>query len=133
MHPTSRFDDIPRPQVLDLDDYAHDVAAVRRWTRSALSGVTADELEDILLVVNELVSNAFDHGRGPRRMRLHRSTEPCFVRVEIDDTSPDPPTLGCSRLGGNRGRGMVIVNRLAKDWGVTHSLHGKTVWAEITC
>ena len=95
--------------------------------------MAADELDDILLVVNELVSNAFDHGRSPRRMRLRRSTEPCFVRVEVDDTSPGPPTLGSSRLGANRGLGMVIVNRLAKDWGVTHSLNGKTVWAEITC
>ncbi|WP_089962469.1 ATP-binding protein [Lentzea xinjiangensis] len=130
---TSQLDDVPKPLALDLDGQGRSLATIRRWTRNALSAVTEDEAEDILLLVNELASNAFDHGRSPRRLRLSRSMEPCFVRVEIDDASPDPPTLGTSRLGGNRGRGMMLVNRLAKDWGVTHGPGGKTVWAEITC
>ncbi|PWK80815.1 anti-sigma regulatory factor (Ser/Thr protein kinase) [Lentzea atacamensis] len=130
---TGQLDDNPRPAVLDLDRQVSGLAAVRRWTRDALCGVTADELEDIVLVVNELVSNAFDHGSAPRQMRVHRSMEPCFVRVEIDDGSAEVPTLGTSRLDGDRGRGMLLVNRLAKDWGVTPRSDGKTVWAEITC
>lgn len=98
-----------------------------------LPEVTCDELEDVLLVVNELVSNAYDHGRSPRRLRLHHSSEPCFVRAEVDDASPELPTPGRSRFGAGRGRGMVLVDRLAKDWDVTPGTSGKTVWAEITC
>jgi anti-sigma regulatory factor (Ser/Thr protein kinase) len=125
--------DEPACGTLDLDNDVRRIAAVRRWTRETLAGLTEAGLEDIELVVNELASNAFDHGRSPRLLRLYRLTEPCFVRVEVDDSSPEPPDLGSSRLGGDRGRGMVIVNRLAKDWGVTHGIGVKTVWAEITC
>ena len=133
MQPASEPSDGPTARSLDLDHGARHLAAVRGWTRDALPGVTTDELEDILLVVTELVSNAFDHSRGPRQLRLHRSTEPCPVRVEIDDASTQVPVLGTSRLGGTRGRGLIIVNRLAKDWGVTTTPSGKTVWAEVEC
>ncbi|WP_157529019.1 ATP-binding protein [Nocardia sp. NRRL S-836] len=92
-----------------------------------------DELDDILLIVTELVSNAIDHGTSPYVLRLFQSGAPCHVRVEVDDTSTDLPVLGTSRLRGDRGRGMVIVNQLCKDWGVMPGPEGKTVWAEITC
>ncbi|WP_170166587.1 ATP-binding protein [Lentzea atacamensis] len=132
IHSSSRLGDSPRPRSLDLDE-VQDVAAARRWTSAVLSGVTDDELDDILLVVDELVSNAFDHGLSPRLMRLHRSEEPCLVRVEVCHASTQVPVLGRSRLGGHQGRGMLIVNRLAKDWGVTLVPHGKTVCAEVEC
>ncbi|MCE6995513.1 ATP-binding protein [Saccharothrix sp. S26] len=106
---------------------------VRRWTAEALTDLTDDELDDCLLVVTELVSNAYDHGLPPCRLRLFRSLDPCFVRIEVDDASPDRPVLGHSRISDLRGRGIMIVDRLCKDWGVTSHADHKTVWAELTC
>ncbi|ANZ43161.1 hypothetical protein BBK82_31270 [Lentzea guizhouensis] len=137
-HPISESCDEPGLSSLDLGNDVHALAAVRRWTRDTLAGVAEDGLDAVLLVVNELVSNAVDHGRGPWRLRLRRSATPFSVRVEVDDPSPEPPGLGrsCldgSCLGASRGGGLIVVSRLADDWGVIHGSGGKTVWAEITC
>lgn len=131
MERTSEADDGSRSMQFAGD--VGDAAATRRWTRESLQGVSDDELEDVLLIVTELVSNAADHGASPHALRLRHLTEPSRLRVEVDDASTDLPVLGVSRLSGNRGRGMVIVDRLAKNWGVVLTSQGKTVWAEITC
>ncbi|GGM92970.1 ATPase [Lentzea pudingi] len=118
-------------QELDLDRPRPSIAAVRDWTRDGLSGLDEDVLEDVVLVINELVSNAFDHGLPPRRIRLHRSSDLRLVRVEVDDASLDTPVVGASRLNADRGRGLIIVDRLVKGWGVVDQPAGKTVWAEV--
>ena len=120
-----------RTPSLDLADDVPPLARVRGWAREALSGLTEDELGDCLLVVTELVANAYDHGASPRRVRLCRSSDPCLVRVEVDDASSGEVVVGRSRLGPHRGRGMVLVANLSAGWGVEHHDHGKTVWAQV--
>lgn len=127
----SRPGGTPRTCSVNLDDYVGNVAGVRHLTRDALQDMSSDDLEDVLLVVTELVSNAFDHGRGTRRMRLSFNPQPCVVRCEVDDTAAQLPVLGRSRLGGFRGRGMVLVDELAGAWGVMSGDGFKTVWAEL--
>lgn len=131
--PTGRLDDLPRPLAQDLDDPTPSIGSVRHWARDVLNDLATDVLEDVVLVINELVSNAFDHGTAPRQLRLHRSGDPRFVRVEVDDASSAAPVLGRSRLNDDRGRGLIIVDNLAKDWGVVQRADGKTIWAEIDC
>jgi len=116
---------------LDLTDGVPSLAAVRRWAGAALDDLPDDVLEDVLLVLTELVSNAFDHGEHPRRVRLRRRAVPCSVRVEVYDGAFSPPVVGRSRLGEHRGRGLVIVDRLSTAWGVLDHQAGKTVWADI--
>jgi anti-sigma regulatory factor (Ser/Thr protein kinase) len=118
---------------LDLDAPLPQLGLVRRWVGEVLAGLDEDDLDDCVLVVNELVSNAFDHADGPRHVQLRWSPGPGAVRVEVDDGSPDGLVLGRSRLGGNRGRGLIIVERLSKNWGVDVREVGKTVWAELSC
>ncbi|MEJ2855093.1 MULTISPECIES: ATP-binding protein [unclassified Saccharothrix] len=125
--------DRPDPLTRELTDQAPTLATVRRWVADALADLSDDTRDDCLLVVNELVSNAYDHGSGPRGIRLRRTSRPCLVRFEVDDAEPDHPTLGRSRLGEDRGRGLVIVHNLAVDWGVSAHRDGKTVWAELDC
>lgn len=123
----------PRALTLELADEVPPLAGVRRWTGDALGDLTDDEVGDCLLVVTELVANAYDHGEAPRRVRLHRSDEPCSVRIEVDDAAPGDVVVGRSRLGHNRGRGMVLVANLSARWGVDRHEAGKTVWAEVPC
>ncbi|MGZ3146268.1 ATP-binding protein [Lentzea chajnantorensis] len=117
----------------DLEDYHDDVAGIRARARLALTGFGGDDVGDVLLVLSELVCNAFDHGRGPRRLRLHVAPDPCVVRCEVDDTAPELPVHGRSRLGGCRRRGIVTVERLATSWGTSPGDGCKTVWAELRC
>ncbi|XVS61039.1 ATP-binding protein [Actinosynnema sp. CA-299493] len=121
------------PSALDLTGEVPPLAGIRRWTGEVLSGLTGDEIEDCLLVVTELVSNAYDHGEAPRRVRLRRLSEPAVVRIEVDDAGSGDVAPGRSRLGSDRGRGMVLVEHCSARWAVDHRENGKTVWAEIDC
>jgi hypothetical protein len=105
---------------------------VRRWLGSALADLDNPHLLDVLIVAVELLENAYDHGRGPREIRLSHQRTPCRVRVEVEDHNPDPPRIA---VPGLRGRGMTLVQQVAEDWGTLPNAHGdgKTVWATIAC
>ena len=119
--------------VLELDRGAADLGRIRRWTEAALPGVHQDELVDVLLVVTELVSNVYDHARFPARLRLRRSAKPCTVTISVEDASSANPVLRPVSPDSVRSRGLVIVNQLAKQWGVVQQRVGKSVWALIPC
>ncbi|MCS7477899.1 ATP-binding protein [Umezawaea endophytica] len=107
---------------------------LRRLVRAALHREDPDCVTDAELVVTELVSNAYDHGRRPGHLHLWLLGDPATVRIEVDDASRDNlPVLGRSRLNAMRGRGLVMVDRLSRKWGVTLGRVGKTVWAELSC
>ncbi|MGM1062872.1 ATP-binding protein [Saccharothrix sp. Mg75] len=119
---------------LDLADDVPPLVAVRRWAGEALADLGDDDVTDCVLVVTELVTNAYDHGGPPRRVALHRTHDPCRIRVEVYDGGRGRVRVGRSRLGSHRGRGMVIVAQIAAEWGVRkHDGGGKSVWAEIVC
>ncbi|MDN5861142.1 MAG: ATP-binding protein [Pseudonocardia sp.] len=101
---------------------------LRRWIRTHVAA-GPDTVDDAQLVCTELASNALEHAPGPRVVRI-TLTEAEFT-VEVDDGAPDAPlTLGTSRLGSIRGRGLLVVNALGR-WGVRRYPAGKTVWATI--
>ncbi len=123
----------PRAPALELADEVPPLVRVRRWTGEVLVGLTDDELEDCLLVVTELVANAYDHARAPRRLRLYPSPDRHALRIEVEDGSPDRlPVLGTSSLGQARGRGLIMVDSLSlRHWGTQVLPDGKAVWAEL--
>lgn len=123
----------PTTLSLELHEHTPSLSAMRRWISGAFSHLSQDLLEDVQLAVTELVSNAYDHGRHPRQLRLRRIEASGRLRIEVDDASPDLPTLGRSRLNDTRGRGLIIVNKLAEQWGVVSHPIGKTVWADLPC
>jgi Histidine kinase-like ATPase domain len=111
----------------DLD--ATSTREVRGLVRDLLHGRDGIMVDDAVLVVDELVSNAHRHGRAARRCRLSLIDEGRCVRVEVDDTSPAQPRLRTPDRSG--GRGLVLVDRLASSWGVRNQADHKTVWAEL--
>jgi anti-sigma regulatory factor (Ser/Thr protein kinase) len=125
----------PDPMVLDLEPVhtLPPLVQVRQWAASALAELGDDHIHAVLLVATELVTNAYEHGGSPTRIRLDHNRTPCWVRVEVDDPVETVPVVGSSRLGANRGRGLIIVDKLSVEWGVRSLDHGKTVWAQICC
>ncbi|HEY0498967.1 MAG TPA: ATP-binding protein [Kutzneria sp.] len=134
--------DLNRP--LDGDAFELDIDAasppplveVRQWCGRVLAHVNEAHLSDVLLAAVELLANAYDHGGGARQVRLSHSRRPCWVRIEVDDNSRDHPrVVGSGRVGQERGRGMILLDRLAVEWGVRdHSDgEGKCVWAVLSC
>jgi anti-sigma regulatory factor (Ser/Thr protein kinase) len=110
---------------------------VRGWTRQVLPELGGDHLADVMMVAVELVTNALDHGDGPRSIRLTRSSRPCVVEVEVEDSNTAPLTRGVSRFGEarHRGRGLVMIANVSQEWGVRcdEAAARKTVWAEVDC
>ncbi len=108
---------------------------VRRWASRTLTEVDDAHLGDVLIVATELVTNAYDHGRGPVQIRMSHTAVPCRVRIEVDDNSPDRPVVVTRSIGMVGGRGMQLVDKLAAAWGVRYpsATAGKTVWAEVSC
>jgi anti-sigma regulatory factor (Ser/Thr protein kinase) len=92
---------------------------------------TPDVVEISCIIATELVANAVQHAGTPLRVAVVRFDD--RVRVEVSDASPIPPMRRRYGRGATTGRGVVMVQRLADDWGVDTPPGGKTVWAEIEC
>ncbi|WP_219414768.1 ATP-binding protein [Pseudonocardia nigra] len=93
-------------------------------------GLAEDAVQDAVLVVNELVSNAVDHARTSLRLQVHYDGR--LLRIKVTDHSLDPPRLMPHDMYATRGRGLQLVDALAQRWGWTTHNRGKTVWATLS-
>ncbi|MGJ3561192.1 ATP-binding protein [Streptomyces sp. INA 01156] len=100
----------------------------------------APVIEDAGAVAAELAANAIAHGRTPGRdFRLTLALVPASgrLRITVSDTRPDrlppgPGTLSTPAPQAEGGRGLLLVEALAADWGWTaDDAVIKTVWAEL--
>ncbi|MBT2493067.1 ATP-binding protein [Streptomyces sp. ISL-96] len=106
------------------------VAAARDFARTAVAewrlGVC---LDDVLLCVSELATNALVHGVPPGRgyrLRLWLSGD--VLRIEVHDSGGGLPRV--REPDGECGRGLLLVAALADKWGVGEREPGKVVWCE---
>jgi anti-sigma regulatory factor (Ser/Thr protein kinase) len=94
-----------------------------------LWGITADVSDAVLLVANELVANAVDHART--ELELTVTLDSTVIVVEVHDQSTLQPCLQPLDPAAARGRGLQMVNALAKSWSCIRHAGGKTVQAVI--
>ncbi|MGW2851489.1 ATP-binding protein [Streptomyces sp. NPDC001215] len=104
-------------------------------------------VDDALLVVSELATNAVRHSRKPeepplwagqstiRRFVLALWRYPDHVQVYVQDEDRTPPVLRNSTALDANGRGLHLVDSLSSKWGYTFPTpdpsSGKVVWAQI--
>ncbi len=103
----------------------------RKLTRLTLASWNLEALlDETQLMVSELVTNALDHGSGPIGLRFRRGNR---LRCEVSDTSPELPQQRDSDNEDESGRGLMIVDALATQWGhhTTSEGPGKTIWFEL--
>lgn len=104
-------------------------------------GVAESVVDDAVLILSELLSNACKHGRplggalaGDGDVRAAwRVDAGGRLTVEVTDgggpTRPAPATPSVTAHGG---RGLNIITALADDWGVRDDVRGEvTVWAVV--
>lgn len=114
---------------MDLAPSTDSVPMARRFARTAL-GETSADLDTVLLLVSEIVTNAVLHARSP--IRLVVDDRGGVARVEVHDQSPVPPRMHHFRLASSTGRGMRLLEQLSLTWGVRDaSGPGKVVWFEV--
>jgi anti-sigma regulatory factor (Ser/Thr protein kinase) len=109
--------------------------AVARQRLSAdldAAGVVHAAVRDAVLVVSELLSNAIRHARPlpGASLLLAWAVDNGSVEVAVSDggasTRPRSAQASVSSLGG---RGLDIVDYIARTWGVRTDPEGLTVWA----
>ncbi|MFF0263050.1 SpoIIE family protein phosphatase [Streptomyces microflavus] len=127
----ARFDGIAPSDVaywyLEPEDAAPGRA--RRLARRALGRWGLDEMSDeVELLVSEVVTNAVRYAERPVTLRLLRTD---ILRCEVGDDSPQLPRQRRARETDEGGRGLFLVNRLARRWGATRLSTGKVVWFEM--
>ncbi|MEU0335630.1 ATP-binding protein [Streptomyces sp. NPDC006193] len=88
-------------------------------------------LQDAQLVVSELVTNAAKHAPGPCTLRLELLPDATALRVDVTDTSRQPPRRRPPDPGRVGGHGLHLVTMLCRDLGVTWLPHGKRVTATV--
>ncbi|MET9378332.1 ATP-binding protein [Streptomyces sp. NPDC002992] len=89
-----------------------------------------ERVDDVLLLVSEVVTNACLHAGGPQELVLRHGDG--RLRVEVSDANPEPPRRRQPRapsLPG--GHGLMVLDRLAGDWGSEPRDRGKVVWLEV--
>ncbi|HUB42638.1 MAG TPA: ATP-binding protein [Streptosporangiaceae bacterium] len=110
------------------------VAVARQLLAAELSaaGIFDGVVSDAVLVVSELLSNAIRHARPlpGSNVLLSWDLTDSAVQIAVTDggaaTRPMAAQATVSSLGG---RGLGIVDYLARSWGVRTDDTGLTVWA----
>lgn len=102
-------------------------AALARWfATDALAGHPA--LDDVVVAVSELATNAIVHGTSEFTVTIARS--PNGLRLSVRDSGFGQPVLRSPEISDTAGRGLRLVATLADRWGVDPAGQGKVVWAE---
>ncbi len=118
---------------LTLVEDMHAPAHARAWVSARTPDLPTEVVEDALLAVSELVTNAVRHGRPEVTVAL--TVRPGRLRIEVYDAGETMPLLPHDQPRPDRvaGRGLLIVAATASDWGVLPAVGrpGKTVWAEL--
>lgn len=87
-------------------------------------------VEDVLLLVSELVTNAVLHARTA--VHVSARVEPGRVLVAVGDDDPhNHPRQSEPGATATSGRGMRLVDLLASSWGVELGPTSKVVWFEV--
>ena len=103
----------------------------RRYTRSFLNscrGMSESTAETAELVVSELVTNAVRFSGDPARpLRYSERADaglialslrhfPDGLLIEVYDTDSNPPVLCDADADAENGRGLMLIDALAKEW-----------------
>ncbi|MFG2228069.1 ATP-binding protein [Streptomyces sp. NPDC048644] len=100
-------------------------AALNTWGLGQLVG-------DGTLIVSELVGNAAQHS-GSHLVRVSVTlVSPSRVRLGVTDKSTTPPEMHHPPLTAIEGRGLLVVDGVAEQWGTDIRRWGKVVWAELS-
>ena len=127
-------EEMSTPSTVMLPYAPSSIAAARRWLTSGLlqAGATEPAAADAALVTSELLTNALRHARPlpGGKLRLSWTLADGVVELMVTDggaaTQPRAEWPPASALGG---RGLAIVSRLSRRWGVSAGEASTTVWA----
>jgi anti-sigma regulatory factor (Ser/Thr protein kinase) len=87
--------------------------------------------EDVVLLVNEVISNAVEHVGGDTSLELELTYSDKWLRVSLADGSTERPVPRDIDPRSPRGRGLHLVDAIADRWDSEQYRDGKRVWFEL--
>ena len=114
------------PVELELRPEPRAARAARAWVRQQVPPLDEDSAQALELLTSELVTNAVLHART----RLSVGVAPLVggLLVTVADRNLLPPTEQPYSETRTSGRGLALLEGLARRWGVATGDDGKTVW-----
>ena len=114
---------------LPMDSTA--AAIARQHVRDVAS--TTNDVIDAELVASELVTNAWAHGRGTGAITVTITVADDVMHLKVCSDSDGVPRQVSGSDESPDGRGLLLIEKLASDWG--HVRRGSTlcVWAGVQC
>ena len=107
------------------------VGAARNHVRAQLTSSGRSDLEEVaVLLVSEMVTNALLHAGTD--IDLDVLVDRTGVRVGVGDGSTHMPSRRRYATTSGTGRGLLMLESLVDDWGVTPEPEGKTVWFHLS-
>lgn len=139
--PGPQYGSYPQPPMgaghlsVEYDPRPSAVREARAEVRRQLEGWGLADLDDVAdvaeLLVSELATNALLHSAS--RFRLTLFAAHGILRCEVQDAGRRVPKV-LDAGASESGRGMFLVDTLARRWGCHQDGVGKTVWFElVTC
>ncbi|ONH60983.1 serine/threonine protein phosphatase [Frankia sp. CcI49] len=118
---------------LALPAVAASAGQARTSVRAALHDAGISSLDDAILLVSEVVTNAVLHARSD--LVLRATLEPGRLRISVEDREgsalPRPGDESTDQIDAEHGWGLLLVEALAQAWGVETTPDGKRVWFEM--
>ena len=106
----------------------------RAFVRKALTSLTC--AQTATLAVSELVANVVIHDPQSTEVMVSLMISDTSLRLEVSGNSNTPPAVSepvdWPPSDATAGRGLLVVESLAKRWGVDAS-ETPTVWCELDC
>ncbi|WP_405141040.1 ATP-binding protein [Sphaerisporangium sp. NBC_01403] len=117
---------------LELVGTVASVPVARAFVRGML-GMGHPALDDVVLLVSELMTNAVLHsdsrGGGPVSITLLECGQ--AIRVTVRDAGSDSRPRVSDDLCGEGGRGLFLVEEISQCWGTYEDETGRAVWCEV--
>jgi anti-sigma regulatory factor (Ser/Thr protein kinase) len=123
----------PKPVRLTIAGGPRAPQRARAWLQSAAAWLPDEMERNLLLLTCELVNNSVLHGRAGEQdmIEIELTTTDTGVRAEVSDTGPGfAPKQRDRDLDEPGGWGLVLVERIAKRWGVERGERTR-VWFEL--
>lgn len=113
---------------LDLDPVVGSARLARQFTNDRCAGWgIPDVAESACLVATELVNNVVAHAGTPMALRL--KPRDGGLQLSVRDHSPVRPSFtGPASPTSTGGRGLLLIDTVAREWGTSRLAGGKVVW-----
>ena len=115
------------PHLLHLQLGPHAPAQARSWLIATCQDLGCAALApDAEILVSELTTNVVLHAGTD--CDVEADYEDPVLIVTVSDGLPGELNLDAPHPDGEGGRGLLIVDAIARAWGVTPTATGKSVW-----